>query len=251
MLRFFRQIRKNLMEQNKVRSYFFYAIGEITLVMIGILLALQVNNWNEQVTLEKQEKSILTSLQYENVANSSILKECIKELKEDIAVGDFLQQYLGPEYAGIEKDSLNIMMGKLGGTSRCQIETDVIDELRSSGNLKLIQNQNLRRAISKWSTLYIELKEEEKDLADQFSTQYLVYTNDWVSWDDVDLLVGNIETTFTGTSFEYDVNKMLQEFEYANQLNNLRWRMRRVTSRLENSLDQLIATDSLLMMELN
>ena len=47
MLRFFRQIRKQLMEQNKVRSYFFYAIGEIALVMIGILLALQVNNWNE------------------------------------------------------------------------------------------------------------------------------------------------------------------------------------------------------------
>jgi len=48
MLRFFRQIRKNLMEQNKIRTYLFYAVGEIALVMIGILLALQVNNWNEQ-----------------------------------------------------------------------------------------------------------------------------------------------------------------------------------------------------------
>ena len=239
------------MEQNKTRSYFLYAIGEIMLVMIGILLALQVNNWNEQVTLARQERDILTSLQYENVANSSILKECIKELKEASAVGDYLQQYLGPEYAGIEKDSLNNMMGKLGGTSRCQIETDVIDELRSSGNLKLIQNQNLRRAISKWSTLYIELKEEEKAWENQFSDQYLVYTNDWVSWDDVDLLVGNEETTFSGSSFEYDVNNMLQEFEYANQLNNLRWRMRRVTIRLETARDQLIVTDSLLIMELN
>lgn len=48
MLRFFRQIRKKLMEQNKVRTYLLYAIGEIALVMIGILLALQVNNWNEK-----------------------------------------------------------------------------------------------------------------------------------------------------------------------------------------------------------
>ena len=48
MLRFFRQVRKTLIEQNKVRAYIFYAIGEIALVMIGILLALQVNNWNEE-----------------------------------------------------------------------------------------------------------------------------------------------------------------------------------------------------------
>ena len=94
-------------------------------------------------------------------------------------------------------------------------------------------------------------KEEEKAWENQFSDQYLVYTNEWVSWDDVDLLVGNEETTFSGSSFEYDVNNMLQEFEYANQLNNLRWRMRRVTIRLETARDQLIVTDSLLIMELN
>jgi len=47
MLRFFRQIRQKLMEQNKVRTYILYAIGEILLVVIGILIALQVNNWNE------------------------------------------------------------------------------------------------------------------------------------------------------------------------------------------------------------
>ena len=47
MLRFFRHIRKSLMEQNKIRTYLLYALGEIALVMIGILLALQVNNWNE------------------------------------------------------------------------------------------------------------------------------------------------------------------------------------------------------------
>ncbi len=48
MLRFFRHIRKQLMKKNKIRTYLLYAIGEIALVMIGILLALQVNNWNQQ-----------------------------------------------------------------------------------------------------------------------------------------------------------------------------------------------------------
>src|SRR6056297_668112 len=48
MLRFFRHIRKSLMEQNKIRTYLLYAVGEILLVVIGILIALQVNNWNEE-----------------------------------------------------------------------------------------------------------------------------------------------------------------------------------------------------------
>lgn len=47
MLRFFRQLRKSLIEKKKVRTYLLYASGEILLVVIGILIALQVNNWNE------------------------------------------------------------------------------------------------------------------------------------------------------------------------------------------------------------
>lgn len=48
MLKFFRKIRQGLLTENKISKYLIYAIGEIALVMIGILLALQVNNWNEQ-----------------------------------------------------------------------------------------------------------------------------------------------------------------------------------------------------------
>ena len=46
MIKFFRKIRYNLMEQNKTGKYFKYAIGEIVLVVIGILIALSINNWN-------------------------------------------------------------------------------------------------------------------------------------------------------------------------------------------------------------
>ncbi|NNC44454.1 MAG: hypothetical protein HKN99_01055 [Winogradskyella sp.] len=55
MIKFFRKIRYNLMEQNKTGKYFKYAIGEIILVVIGILIALQINNWNEQRKEKQQE----------------------------------------------------------------------------------------------------------------------------------------------------------------------------------------------------
>lgn len=59
MIKFFRQIRKSLIEQNKMGKYFKYALGEILLVVIGILIALQINNWNENRKELLHEKKTL------------------------------------------------------------------------------------------------------------------------------------------------------------------------------------------------
>ena len=62
MIHFFRRIRQGLLSQNRFSKYMFYAIGEIALVMIGILLALQVNNWNEEKKRSVRERIYLNSL---------------------------------------------------------------------------------------------------------------------------------------------------------------------------------------------
>ncbi|NNK17522.1 MAG: hypothetical protein HKP49_00055 [Maribacter sp.] len=57
MISFFRRLRNKLLSQNKFYKYLLYAIGEIVLVVIGILIALQINNWNEEqknISLEKE-----------------------------------------------------------------------------------------------------------------------------------------------------------------------------------------------------
>ena len=69
MIRFFRNIRQKLAAENKVMAYLRYAIGEILLVMIGILLALQVNNWNE--------------LRKESIAETEFLEGVKKDLTQD------------------------------------------------------------------------------------------------------------------------------------------------------------------------
>ena len=65
MIKFFRKIRYNLMSENKTAKYFKYAIGEIILVVIGILIALQINNWNEKQKDIEKEQQILLSLREE------------------------------------------------------------------------------------------------------------------------------------------------------------------------------------------
>ena len=75
MIKFFRKIRYDLMEKNKTGKYLKYAIGEIVLVVIGILIALQINNWNESRKLESSELNILVEIK-ENLISSK--KELIK-----------------------------------------------------------------------------------------------------------------------------------------------------------------------------
>jgi len=66
MIKFFRKIRCDLIEKNKTRKYLKYAIGEIVLVVIGILIALQINNWNENQKHSREENTMLKNL-HENL----------------------------------------------------------------------------------------------------------------------------------------------------------------------------------------
>ncbi|CAN0599637.1 DUF6090 family protein [Maribacter sp. 1_2014MBL_MicDiv] len=62
MIKFFRKIRQNLLSENKFSKYLIYAIGEIILVVVGILIALSINNWNESQKLNKEIVSLSNSI---------------------------------------------------------------------------------------------------------------------------------------------------------------------------------------------
>ncbi|MHA1444306.1 MAG: DUF6090 family protein [Candidatus Hodarchaeales archaeon] len=63
MINFLRRIRRDLINENKVSIYLIYAIGEVVLVVFGILIALQINNWNENQKTKKLEIVFLENLQ--------------------------------------------------------------------------------------------------------------------------------------------------------------------------------------------
>jgi uncharacterized membrane protein YgaE (UPF0421/DUF939 family) len=62
MIKFFRKIRRQLLPENRVTKYLLYAIGEIFLVVIGILIALQFNNWKASRKLNQLERNVLTKI---------------------------------------------------------------------------------------------------------------------------------------------------------------------------------------------
>lgn len=74
MIKFFRNIRQNLLSEGKTGRYLKYAFGEIILVVIGILIALQINNWNENRKTDIKVKNSLVALQSD--LTIAILQQC-------------------------------------------------------------------------------------------------------------------------------------------------------------------------------
>ena len=78
MIKFFRHIRRSLIQENKMGKYFKYAIGEIILVVLGILIALQINNWNENKKIENEITQTISDLENDLTYNH---KEALRILK--------------------------------------------------------------------------------------------------------------------------------------------------------------------------
>ena len=104
MIRFFKNIRQKLASENKVIAYLRYAIGEILLVVIGILIALQVNNWNEQRKSKQELNQLKTSLISDLTKDTVSISNELKHLIADNAKISSYYKRMGSPY--VTKDTL-------------------------------------------------------------------------------------------------------------------------------------------------
>ncbi|MFY0602875.1 MAG: hypothetical protein JXQ93_02925 [Flavobacteriaceae bacterium] len=143
MIKFFRHIRQNLVTQNKLSKYLLYAIGEILLVVVGILLALQFNAWNtNSKELEKEEwylNNFLDDIHYQTQTLDIIEKEFNESIR--IAKSILKEYYTTGGFHTI--DSLNDKLNQLMYAQFFPNTNNTYQELVSSGQLSLIKNNNL------------------------------------------------------------------------------------------------------------
>ena len=90
MITLLRRIRKTLVDNGNVRKYLIYAIGEIALVVIGILLALQLNNWNSQKELKAHKLSILKEIERNLFANKNEAQIDLELIQESVESAEVL-----------------------------------------------------------------------------------------------------------------------------------------------------------------
>lgn len=148
MTSFFRKIRQNLLSQNRVTRYLAYAIGEILLVVIGILIALQVNNWNQERLAKMKAKSY-----HERIIED--LEIFIDETEGSIRRSSSIRKMILQTIDMLEAKELP--EDKIGAFERTmhlyyQVpyrnpSISTITEMRSNGELELMQNLDLRKRL--------------------------------------------------------------------------------------------------------
>lgn len=147
MIKFFRRIRQNLLSEGKTGKYLKYAIGEIVLVVIGILIALQANNWNEQRKLDNRIEKFFPKLKHQLEDNISIVSEDLE------TIGYFFErsQSIANNNIGnkgkIDLNKIDSLILFTGTDFHLNLNMITINEAQINENLANIKSDSLRESI--------------------------------------------------------------------------------------------------------
>ena len=179
MIKFFRKIRQNLLLEGKTGNYLKYAIGEIVLVVVGILIALQINNWNENRITTNEEIHILKALKIGLESDLADLKFNEKSIQSSISSANKVIYSLENNLP--YRDSIPDYIGHMMFPVMFVHSTSAFETLKSKG-INLIKNNNLRdEIINVYDSQYsfflknesqIVLEEAERALRELFSTRF-------------------------------------------------------------------------------
>lgn len=172
MIKFFRKIRYNLVNQNRTSKYLKYAIGEIILVVIGILIALQINNWNEDRKTTNAEAKALKELLIEFKTNHKDFMRVyeIKRRARD-SVRSYLDFIMDKRIPESKKDFLFRGLGR----NTWDPNYSVLDGLFNSGMIGNLKNDSLKSYLSYWQghvSNYMRLQVAY----DEYVNKYLDFT---------------------------------------------------------------------------
>jgi len=168
MLTFLRKIRKSLIESGSTRKYVLYAIGETTLVVIGILIALQINNWNENRIDRIKEQEMLRLLHEEFLENKMSFQRVIDGSLQQLDTLNWAISIfpVKPKITNIGKIELLLSKSKRAGYFTFNPSNAVINGITNNNSFDLITDKALRSRILSWEGLLQDYLEDVKRLED-------------------------------------------------------------------------------------
>jgi hypothetical protein len=146
MVIFFRKIRKSLLNEGKTAKYVKYAIGEILLVVIGILIALQINNWNDARKTRVKELHYLQNIKSDLIVNIAEMQNYLTDRTEKIAAAKrILAHFEGKpldDLSAFNADGVSIYSWQ-----KFYQSNNTFQELLNSGNLAIISNDEIKNIL--------------------------------------------------------------------------------------------------------
>ena len=221
MIKFFRKIRRKLADDNKPLKYMRYAIGEIVLVVVGILIALSINNWNEHQKELKQEKVIMFNLNNEFIKNDKLLNK--HRIRSHVAKKsiDLLMSLIGQSENEIAKYNIDSILSMTIDVYDFRPTENVMSEIITSGKLDLITSDSLKNALFEWNA-GLKVKEEAMETLDGMNESllipYLIKNASLKNIDGYSLLQWKEKSRLKSNNL-----KLFSQIEFENNLNNHAW----------------------------
>ena len=219
MLRFFRQIRQRLLTDNKFSKYLLYAIGEIMLVVIGILIALSINNWNEERkqairSLDYHERLLedLNRLVELNQGVTSIADRTLRSITKTV---ELLES--GSILTETDKNTVDFAMIWFSRTSYQMPKLPTYDEMKSNGDLNLIYSVELRDQIANFNNFLEQFEDVVSKLSTAIESDFQVFNRHLRSYVDPESL---------DVAYSYDFKEMAGDEVFVNTFSRLSYHWR-------------------------
>ena len=175
MLKFFRKIRQQLLNSGQMKKYSLYAIGEILLVMIGILLALQVNNWNEERKNKKVERNLYQNLLTNLEGDSTDLVRVIRLVNLGINANRiFIENSYENLIANYHIDTLEKFVSQINAIGRSFFPRyGAYDQITNNGFLPLLKSEQVKNKLVELYERSYKLYEHVDAVVEQKNQFYL------------------------------------------------------------------------------
>ena len=181
MVTLFRRIREKLIASGSATRYLLYAIGEIFLVVVGILIALQVNNWNEERLQRKEEVNVLLNVRNDlsdGIEEMGFLNDLRTKMVDVIDLLVSEREYIINNYRPEQIDSL---LSALINTPTYNNQSGSLEVLLNTGRINLVRDDTLRNLLISWPGLVEDMIEGELDQEELDRDHYRPVVREYIS----------------------------------------------------------------------
>ncbi|MGZ0016362.1 hypothetical protein [Yeosuana sp. AK3] len=252
MIKFFRKIRKKLIEQGKTANYLKYAIGEIILVVIGILIALQVNNWNVIRTENKTSLNLMMRLLNESKQNLKAVSNSMLENNKGMDDCEQMLQLFSANYQDKDIRTVDTLIYSLLAVPKLNYKSSTINEALNSGTVSLITSDDLRDLLYQIPSLYSEINWAEENINRDSEINFFPYLYDQISIRQMDATFAPIKDRIGKSQLDVTDNRIiLTDRKFENMIDNKMFLLNNLLRQYQNFYNLNKEVISLLKTEIN
>ncbi|WCO02219.1 hypothetical protein [Psychroserpens ponticola] len=233
MIKFFRGIRQQLLSEGKTPKYFKYAVGEIILVVIGILIALQINNWNQDRLNQLEKKDLISKLHLEFKSNKKVVANFRIEEKKAINALIKLMSFVGASEEELLNHNLDSLFFKSFPSNEIAFANNAVHSIVQNGRLNLFENDSISSLLYQWNSLSEISKTRYEKLDSWSNDHFLPFLLPHISFKEMD---SNANFKWAGTSkVKPNYYPLFQKVEFENLIDNSLWLHQQVIFRLDET----------------